>query len=191
MQEGQPDRLTEMLNRAGEGDRSTLARLLPMVHAELRALAGACFRSQRGNHTLQPTALIHEAYLKLSDEIDTEWKDRKHFFAVAAKVMREVLADYARGHLAQKRGGDWRRVTFDPAVSPLPVGSLDLIELDEALTKLSSLNERHSAVAELRFLGGLNVEDVAEVLGVSRRTVELDWRTARAWLRRELSGSRP
>lgn len=178
--------VTAVLNRVAAGDRSAAARLLPLVYDELRAIAGGIFSGHPAGHTLQPTALVHEAYLKLADRVDTRWKDRKHFLALAAKVMRELLADYARRRTAEKRGGGAVRVTLIEELTPVSEQGVDLLMFHDSLEKLSSFNERHAEIVELRCLAGLNVQETAEVLNVSRRTVELDWRAARAWLRCEL-----
>lgn len=178
---------TEMLAELSAGDPSAARRLMPVVYDRLRAMAGAYFREQRSDHTLDPTALVHEAFLRLVDQTRVGGEDRAHFFAVAARAMRLVLADHARRKRAAKRGGEWRRVTL----ARLPAGAsdeaLDLLALDEALDKLSSLNERHAQIVELRFFSGLSVEEVARVLDCSKSTVESDWRLARAWLNRELT----
>lgn len=160
--------------------------LLPLVYAELRAVAGAFIRGERQGHTLQPTALVHEAFLRLADKDRMRWQDEHHFIAVAASVMRRVLVDHARRRKTEKRGGDRLRVTYFD--TPLVEGStdVDLLELDDALNKLATLDERQTQVVELRFFGGLRVEDAARILDVSSRTIEADWSMARAWLRREL-----
>jgi RNA polymerase sigma-70 factor (ECF subfamily) len=176
--------VTRVLAELASGDRSAVERLTPLVYDELRALAQSFFSYQRPDHTLQPTALVHEAYMRLVDQSRTTWTDRTHFFATAAKVMRQLLADHARRHLAA--GGGWGKITLDEAVTPTSMPDIDLIALDEALTRLTRLHERQGQIVELRFLAGLTVEETAQVLGSSPRTVELDWRMARAWLRREL-----
>ncbi len=186
--EPEKNELTGILEGLDQQDRGAAAELLPLVYAELREMAGKAFQRQRRDHTLQPTALVHEVYVKLVDRAGAKWKDRKHFLTLASKVMRQLLADYARGHLADKRGADWRRVTLDQIDTPVATSDIDLVILDEALARLSELNERHARIVELRFLAGLNIDEVAEILEISRRTVELDWRVARAWLRRELGG---
>jgi len=186
MIEPQAEQITRILEGLGEENSGAAAELLPLVYTELHQMAEIAFHRQRRDHTLQPTALVHEVYVKLVDAADAKWKDRKHFFTLASKVMRQVLADYARGHLAEKRGRDWRRITLDQVDTPVATSSIDLVTLDEALARLTTLNERHAQIVELRFLAGLSIDEVAEVLDVSRRTVQLDWRAARAWLRREL-----
>ena len=177
---------TRILLELERGDRSAAARLLPLVYDQLRAVADSFFRRQPLNHTLQPTALVHEAYLRLVNQEDEKWKGRAHFFAVAAKAMRQILINHAERRGAAKRGGDRQRLTLNEELTPAPRREVDLLVLDEALTRLSALSERMGRVVELRFFGGLTVEEVAHVLDVSKRTVEGDWETARAWLSREL-----
>ena len=189
MENGIPQRLTAMLDQVGEGNRSAVARLLPLVYKELRSLAGSFFGQERRDHTLQPTALVHEAYLRIAAMKGPEWTSREHFFDVAAKVMRHILTDSARANLAKKRGGDWKRVTISQQVALTSAAELDPLELEEALVKLEKLHERQGRIVELRFLAGQSTQQIADLLGVSRRTVELDWRTARAFLKRELSGA--
>ena len=174
----QPDPATPGAPRAED--------LLPLVYEELRAVAGAFIRSERHGHTLQPTALVHEAYLWLADKHRIHWQDEHHFVAVAASVMRRVLVDHARRRNTDKRGGDRLRVTYFETPT-LEGEELDLLELDEAMNRLAELDPRQTQVVELRFFGGLKVDDVARILGVSSRTVEADWSMARAWLLRELN----
>ena len=185
---------TRVLSELGRGDASAAQRLLPLVYDELRALAGAHFRRQEADHTLQPTALVHEAFLRLVDQTSVEWNDRPHFFAVAATAMRQILIDHARRRRAAKRGGQMQRVTLDAAGTPPTESPIDLIALDDALAALAALDERKHQVVVMRFFGGLSVDEVANVLEVSKTTVESDWRSARAWLgvrleRGELGGS--
>jgi RNA polymerase sigma-70 factor, ECF subfamily len=162
--------------------------LILLLYDELHALAQRWFRRQPKDHTLQPTALVHEVYLRLSQSSHPQWRDRTHFFAVAAAAMRRVLVDHARERRALKRGGGrLARIDLDPALIAAPAG-VDIIALDAALTRLAALNERQSRIVELRFLGGLTVEETAAFLGVSPRTVKLDWNMARAWLRAQLRG---
>ncbi len=177
---------TQVLAKAVRGDDAAAAKLLPMVYDELRGLAANALRRERGDHTLQPTALVHEAFLRLIDQTHAEYNSRTHFFAISAQVIRRILVDHARHHDAIKRGGNWLKVTLDHAAAKGSDEELDLLGLDEALTKLAALDERQSKVVELRFFGGLSVEETAKTLGVSPRTVEEDWRMARAWLKREL-----
>lgn len=160
---------------------------MPLVYAELRGLAGSFFRKQQPNQTLQPTALVHEAFLRLVDQSNIQWSSRAHFMAVASLAMRQILADHARRRGAAKRGGDWGRLSLDQAVAPSNAAEVDLERLDAALTRLEALDERRHRVVLLRFFGGLTVEDAAAVMNVSVSTVEGDWRAARAWLSMELS----
>lgn len=179
--------ITLVLGDLARGDESAAERLLPLVYAELRALAGSYFRRQGADHTLQPTALVHEAYMKMVDQTNPVLNDRAHFFAVAATAMRQILADHARRRNADKRGGGWRRVSVDSHVTPVTTSAdVDLEKLDEALSKLERLDARKHRVVTFRFFSGMTVEDIAVILGVSKSTVEEDWRFARAWLSREL-----
>ena len=157
---------------------------LPEVYDQLRGLAEAFLRRERPDHTLQPTALVHEAYLRLAEQDRAAWNDSSHFQATAATMIRRILVDHARGHKAAKRGGDWHRVTLSEASDG--TGDVDLLELDEALVELAGLDERQARVVELRFFGGLGIKEAAAQLGVSPRTVDGDWRLARAWLHRRL-----
>jgi RNA polymerase sigma-70 factor (ECF subfamily) len=176
-----------LLRALGTDDPIAADRLLELVYDELRALAQNHFRHQPVNHTLQPTALVHEAFLKLVGQTRVEWESRAHFLAVAARAMRQILIDHARGKEAVKRGGDLCRVTLDEAVTPVgPVEPL-MIDLEACLVELATLDQRQSRVVELRFFGGMTVEEVAHVLELSKTTVESEWRMARAWLRSRLS----
>jgi RNA polymerase sigma-70 factor (ECF subfamily) len=178
---------TRLLVDLEGGDSTAAARLLPVVYDQLRAVADSFFRRQPSDHTLQPTALVHEAYLRLVNQTDAKWGSRAHFFAVASKAMRQILINHAERRAAAKRGGDRQKLTLSEGLVPAPQRDIDLLALDEALTKLAALSERMGRVVELRFFGGLTVQEVAHVLHVSKRTVEGDWQTARAWLSRELS----
>jgi RNA polymerase sigma factor (TIGR02999 family) len=189
MEDDASKHLTEILGRVNDGGDSTTARLLPLVYQELRSLAGSFFGCERPDHTLQPTALVHEAYVRIVGTKGKEWTDRKHFFEVAAKVMRHVLTDHARASVAQKRGRGWKRVTISQEIAITSAAELEPIEFEEALSTLEQLHERQARIVELRFLAGLNIEEVAEILEVSRRTVELDWRTARAFLKSRLQSA--
>lgn len=189
MQKADRSEITLLLEAANRGDRSAVDRLLPLVYGELRALAGNFFGQQPADHTLQPTALVHEAYCRLADHTNGVWKDRRHFFNVAAMAMRQLLTDHARRQRAEKRGGGMARLTLNEALTPSSSPEVDLAGLDDALTKLAALDERQARIVELRFLAGLTVEETAELLGVSERTVKLDWQMARAYLRRELAES--
>lgn len=170
---------------------TTSEQLFSLVYGELRRLAEHYMREERPGHTLQATALVHEVYLKLIDQTRVNWRGRTHFFAVAAQVMRRVLIDYARGHAREKRGAGWQRITLADTLEPSRSSDLsieEVLSLSTALDKLARLDERQAHIVELRFFAGLTVPEVADTLGVSKRTVEGDWMHARAWLRRELSG---
>ncbi len=175
------------------GDVSAAARLMDVVYEELRALAGGYFRDRPGAHTLQPTALVHEAFLRVAERTGAEYEDRSHFAAVCAVAMRGILADHVRRRRAKKRGGDWKRVSLTGVVTPAAgdaVDGTDVLDLDEALTELARRSERQARIVEYRYFSGMTVDDVARVLGVSRSTVEEDWRMARAWLMVQLRGMR-
>jgi RNA polymerase sigma factor (TIGR02999 family) len=165
-----------------------VSELLPLVYEELRALAAAYFRREPPDHTLQPTALVHEAYLKLVNQTDAQWKDRAHFFAVAAQAIRRLLIDHSRRRRAAKRQAP-NRVTVELAADTPYHADIDLLVLDDALKRLAELSERQARVVELRFFGGITVEEVAHVLGVSPNTVKGDWRVARVWLQQVLDES--
>jgi RNA polymerase sigma-70 factor (ECF subfamily) len=184
------EQVTLHLQSLRQGDARAEAQLLPIVYDELRALAERLFRDQRAGHTLQPTALVHDAYLRLVGAAEQGFESRQHFFRVAALAMRQLLIDHARARRAEKRGGDRARVTLDAEVPAAGAADgLDLVALDEALTELAALDERQARVVELRFLAGLSVEETAGALGVSERTVFLDWKMARHWLEQRLGAS--
>ena len=180
------DALAETLKGIAAGDPAALERLLPVVYQELRRLAAGYLRGERAGHTLQPTALAHEAYLKLVGR-PIEWQGRHHFMALAARAMREILVDHARRRNAAKRGGGGAPVTLDTGLIAAASRPVEFEELDRALDELARLSERQARVVELRYFGGLSVEEAAEVLEVAPATVKRDWATARAWLYRELS----
>jgi len=177
---------TDSLAEYVAGKPSAVNELLPLVYGELRALAGAYMKRERPDHSLTPTAVVHEAYLRLIDNSRTDWRGRTHFFAVAAVQMRRVLVDHARAHAARKRGGDRLRISFAETADLHAGISLDVLALNEVLDRLAALSPRQASVVELRFFGGLGVMESAHCLQVSERTVKEDWRVARAWLRREL-----
>jgi len=184
----QPE-ITQLLMAWSDGDATAFERLMPIVYQELRQIAGHFMRRQRPGHTLQTTALVNEAYLKLIDSSRVNWQSRTHFYAISAQLMRRILVDAARRKNSQKRGGEQLRVTLDDHVE-IPVEShSELVALDEALTRLAELNPRHSRIVELRYFGGLTEEQIAETLKISARTVRRDWQLARAWLFRELRSS--
>ncbi|MEE9297115.1 MAG: sigma-70 family RNA polymerase sigma factor [Phycisphaerae bacterium] len=182
--------ITQALVAVANDDQAAVAKLMPLVYAELRALAGRQLQRERRNHTLQATALVNEAYLRLVDQTQVDWKGKAHFLAVAAEVIRRILVDHARKRGAAKRGGGARQITItleSAEAGPGWAPNVDLLALDEALRELSELSERQAQVVQLRFFGGLSVEETAYALGVSERTIKGDWRVARAWLRRRLS----
>ena len=179
-----------MLREWGLGDQGALERLIPLVHQELYRIARRCMAGEGVGHSLQATALVNEAYLRLVDAKGVAWQDRAHFLAVAARAMRHILVDHARARHAEKRGGRAARVTFDEALLVAVEPQQDLVALDEALEALATFDERKSRVIELRFFGGLSVEETASVLQVSPDTVMRDWRLAKAWLRGEMRGDR-
>ncbi len=181
-----PDDATRQLHRLRGGDRAAAASLMPLVYEELRQQAARYLNHERCDHVLQPTALVHEAFLKLVDQTRADWNDHAHFAAVASQAMRRVLVDHARAHGAAKRGSG-RRITIETMSDFADTAGVGLTELDEALSRLSELSERQAQVVELRFFGGLGVPEVAVVLDVSERTVKGDWRIARAWLQEALA----
>jgi RNA polymerase sigma factor (TIGR02999 family) len=184
-----PEDVTQILTRAARGEETATARLPPLVYENLRALAGSYLQRERTDHTLQPTALVHEAYVKLLGGEEADWNNRAHFFAVAASAMRQILTDHARQKKAAKRGGGEHRISLSGLKTPASVESqIDLIALDEALTKLAGLSPRQNRIVEMRFLAGLDENEVAQILGVTTRTVQREWRLARAFLRSELTG---
>lgn len=188
MSEQATNDVTQILGDLANGDADAADRLLPKVYQELRALAGSFFQRQQSNHTLQPTALVHEAYIRLV-RADSSWNSRKHFFDVAAMAMRQLLKDHARRKGTEKRGGNAPRMAL--TVSDIPSGGtseFDIVALDDALTRLSGLDARQARIVELRYLAGLSVEETAEVLETSPRTVKREWRVAKAWLRTQLTG---
>jgi RNA polymerase sigma-70 factor (ECF subfamily) len=178
--------VTLLLTALTRGDQSASEKLIPLVYDELRRLARSYMRRERPDHTLQATALVNEAYLKLVEQRSSNWQSRAHFFGVAAQVMRRILIDHARGHLRQKRGGEYEKVVLNEALVFSPEQSAELLAVDEALEKLARLDERQARVVELRFFGGLSVEEAAAVLGISPKTVKRDWSVAKAWLYADL-----
>jgi RNA polymerase sigma factor (TIGR02999 family) len=183
----QPANITEILQNWGEGDRDSIDRLIPLVYAELHRLAHRALVKNSGDDNVQTTALVHEAYLRLIDVKQINWQNRVHFFAVSANLMRNILVDFARARVSQKRGGELTRVELDEALDFSADRSSDLVALDEVLKELAKLSERQSRVVELKFFGGLQENEIAEVLKISPATVRRDWKVARAWLYRELA----
>ncbi|MBZ5516458.1 MAG: sigma-70 family RNA polymerase sigma factor [Acidobacteriia bacterium] len=183
--------ITQLLRAWGDGDQEALRKLTPLVHAELHRAAHRHMARERPGHTLQTTALVNEVYLRLVDAREVTWQDRAHFFAICARMMRRILIDFARARQYVKRGGKAHHVSLDEAlVVPREAGG-DLVALDDALNQLAAVDERKSRVVELRYFGGLSVEETAEALKVSPETVMRDWKLAKAWLRRELCSPRP
>jgi RNA polymerase sigma factor (TIGR02999 family) len=181
-----PQQLTQLLQRWSHGDNAALADLTPLVYEELRRLAHHFMQGQRPNHTLQTTALVNEAYLRLADQTDPNWQSRAHFFAVAARAMRQILVSYARSNRAQKRGGGAARKELDEAAILSPEQSKEIVDLHEALERLENVDSRKARVVELKFFGGLNYDEIAEVLKIARVTVRRDWEFAKLWLYTEL-----
>jgi len=187
---GDPSKqVTELLVRWRGGDKAALDSLMPLVYNELHRIATRYLQKERSDHTLQSTALVHEAYVRLAEQDLPQWQNRAHFFAVAAQLMRQILVDYARSHRASKRGGDICKVGLDDAGDKAEALDVDIIALDDALKRLAEMDSHQSRVVELKFFGGLSIEDTAEVLGISASTVKRDWISARAWLHRELARS--
>jgi RNA polymerase sigma factor (TIGR02999 family) len=172
-----------------EGDVAAREQLAPLVYDTLHRMAANCMRRERRDHTLQPTALVHEAYLRLLGDQDYEWQDRAHFLAVASQTMRHFLIDYARSRVAGRRGGVMKRVEFHDRLLYAEDRPEELLALNTALERLQAIDERQARVVELRFFGGLSVDETAEILGVSSKTVKRDWAVARAWLRGEITGT--
>ena len=181
-----PQDATALLQHFGKGDSAVDESLMALIYDELHALAQRHLRAESARGLFQTTALAHEAYLKLIDQDRTDWKNRAHFLSIAARLIRRILVDEARARKAAKRGGDWKRITLPTEGAPQSDNGVDLVALEDALSRLSQLDERQAQVVELRFFGGLSVEETAEVLKVSNRTIEVDWSMARAWLHREL-----
>lgn len=180
--------ITHLLFRWREGDRAALEQLMPLVYEELRRLAQHYLSRERREHTLQSTALVHEAYLRLAGPNPPQWQNRAHFFGISARIMRQILVEHARVRAADKRGGGACRLNLDEAMALSQQTDLDVLELDRALSDLATLDEQQSRIVELRFFGGLTIEDTSEVLGISPATVKRDWVTARAWLYRAMTG---
>jgi RNA polymerase sigma-70 factor (ECF subfamily) len=189
--EPEPGDVTRLLHEVRDGHRGAEERLITLVHKELRRLAASYLRKEAPNHSLQPTALVNEAYIRLTRMEEMDWQSRSHFFGVAAKLMRNILVDHARAHHADKRGQGWKIVGFDEAFIAAAGRSPDLVALDDSLNLLEKLEPRKCRVIELRFFSGMSEEDTAQVLGVSVRTVKRDWRLAKAWLYKELKPKEP
>ena len=184
-----PGAVTRALAKAGAGNQAAYDELFPLVYAELRRIAAREMRREKPGRTLQTTALVHEAYLRLLKDASLSFENRAHFLGIAARAMREILIEHARARSARKRGGGAVRLSLDDLVAPVPSLSVDVLALDEALQRLARLDERHARVVELRYFGGLSVEETAAALELSPATVKRAWTLARAWLFRELTGS--
>lgn len=184
-----PNQVTQFLQEWSEGDESALGRLMPLVHDELHRLAHQYMRRENAGHVLQTSALINEAYLRLVDQPQIRWQDRAHFFGIAARLMRHILVDEARRRNAVKRGGSFIQVPLDEANSVVQEQAANVAALDDALQKLETIDERQGKIVELRFFGGLSIEETAQVLNVSPGTVMRDWTFARAWLRNEMTAA--
>jgi RNA polymerase sigma factor (TIGR02999 family) len=182
-----PQELSQLLRAWSDGDKTAFDKLMPLVYDELRKMAKRYMDRQQAGHTLQTTALIHEAYLRLVDQSEAQWQNRAHFFAVAATAMRHILVDHARARQAAKRGGEAQQLSLDKAAAVSVEQAAELVALDDALESLAAIDRRKSQVVEMRYFGGLTVEETAEALQVSPETVARDWRLARTWLLRELS----
>jgi len=181
------DQTTEILQMVAAGDEKAADRLMPLVYDDFRRLANSYLQQESPGHTLRPTALVNEAYLKLVNQTKVDWRGRSHFFAVGAQAMRRILVDHARTKKRIKRGGGARRISLDEELTVSPQRDEDVLDLDEALKKMAEEHPRAAEIVELRFFGGLSVAEAAEVVGVSERTARTDWTFARAWLRRELA----
>ena len=191
VQRNSSGRVTELLVRWREGDQAALDTLMPLVYDELRRLAQHYLRRERADHTLQSTALVHEAYVRLIGQDTPPWQSRAHFFGIAARLMRQILVEHARSHHAAKRGGHDFKLTLEDATAVVQPANIDLVALDDALRKLSAQDARQSRIVELRFFAGLTIEDAAEVLEISPATVTREWTIARAWLFREIGRDTP
>jgi RNA polymerase sigma factor (TIGR02999 family) len=188
MTTGSASEITNLLHKARNGDKAAMDHLLPLIYGQLKSLAHHQLLNERSAHTLNTTALVHEAYVKLVGTVEMEWKSRAHFLAVASQAMRRILIDYARARLAEKRGGNEVRVTLKEEEHGLNLRSEELVALDSALERLKALDERQFQVVEYHFFGGLTYDEIAEVLSISEATVRRDWRMARAWLSQKLGG---
>ncbi|HWC00426.1 MAG TPA: sigma-70 family RNA polymerase sigma factor [Bryobacteraceae bacterium] len=187
MTEPAQEDVTQLLLQVSQGNRAAVDQLLPLIYQELRRQAGAYLRRERVGHTLQPTALVHEAYLRLVDQTRVEWRNRAHFMGVAANLMRRILIDHARSHLAEKRGGEYAKISLDDMSIPIEGRSAELIAVDEALEALAKLDPAMSRLVELRYFGGLSIEETAAVMETSVATVNRQWRMAKAWLYGQLN----
>jgi RNA polymerase sigma-70 factor (ECF subfamily) len=182
-----PGEVTHLLLELKQGNKEAEGRLIPLVYKELRKIARISLLRESPDHSLQPTALVHEAYLRLIGIKEIDWQSRSHFFAVSATIMRRILVDHARSSRARKRRDGWDAVSLNEAILPSPERSPEILALDEALTRLTELDARQSKIVEMRFFAGMSEEEIGDALGISARTVKRDWRVAKAWLFKELS----
>ena len=188
MSAGSAPDVTQLLVNWSKGDHASLEQLMPLVYGELRRLAGAYLRRERSNHTLQSTALVHEAFMRLVQQQDVQWRNRAHFYAIAAQMIRRILVDYARSQHAEKRGSGAIKLELDEAMAVPQAGSdIDLLGLNDALDRLTEMDERQGRIVELRFFAGLSIEETAEVMHLSPASIKREWQTARAWLFREMT----
>ena len=186
MSEKPSDNITHLLIEVSNGDRAAVDLLLPVIYDELRKLAANYLRRERVDHTLQPTALVHEAYMRLIDQSRVNWQNRAHFFGVAAQIMRRLLVDHARKHNAEKRGQDFQKLSLDENIDRAVERSAELIALDDALKTLATIDAQKARMVELRYFGGLSIEETADVMGVTPTTIKRHWRFAKAWLHGEM-----
>jgi len=182
--------ITQLLQKWADGSPAALEELTPLIYRELRQLADSYLRRESPAHTLQPTALVHEAYLRLIDQHSPDWENRSHFFGIAARIMRQILVDHARSHQAHKRGGDLKRVSLTDCLNAAPENSADLLSLNDALNELERFDPRKAKIIDLHFFGGLTCQETAKAMSVSKATVERDLRAAEAWLFSQLQGNR-
>jgi RNA polymerase sigma-70 factor (ECF subfamily) len=182
-------RVTQLLKSFQAGDKTVLDELFPLVYRELKQLAAGQLRSEREDHTLQPTALVHEAYLRLIEQHSVDWQNRAHFFSIASEMMRRILVNHANGHQAKKRGSGETKIALDEAVSFAHEREIDLIDLDSALTDLAKLDSRQARIVEMKFFGGLSTEEIASILEISERTVKREWRSAKIWLYEQIKST--
>lgn len=183
-----PTEVTRILSRLAQGESGAAEQLVPILYGELHRIAALQLRGERRDHTLQPTALVNEAYLRLIEHESIDWADRQHFLAFASNTIRRILVDHARAKRSRKRGGEWQRITLTELGAPASAPPIDILDLDEALAELEGLNPRHARVIELRFFSELRTAEIAGILGISEKTVKNDWKAARTWLECRLEG---
>jgi len=187
MASDQPHEVTVLLEKWSLGDRDALDELMPLIYSELRRLAGSHFRRERADHTLQSTAVVHEAFMRLAGQREVRWQNRAHFYGIAAQMIRRILLDYARAHRAGKRGSGAVKLQLDEAIAVPERNNVEIVALNDALDRLSAMDERQARIVELRYFSGLSIEETAEVMQLSPATIKREWNTARTWLLREMS----